>query len=186
MCFINGRQKNSCVGMIQSKLDDTTIEAPASFRSTRHSVRNRNYFKINSVYRSLRFDSGRAFGFGRDAVPLGKGGGVFETERRSDPLESSPLTLGVGVLLRLRLRDVPALTLRPRPPLAPPLPRLFLVAPFELKPLPRLATGADGAAPSSDDSEDGSGDSSRVLCAANSLLRCSRKSSTTCCRRLLA
>lgn len=92
----------------------------------------------------MRFDSGRAFGFGRDAVPHGKGGGVLETERRSDPLELSPLILGVGVMLRLRLREVPALTLRPRSPLAPPLPRLFLVvAPLELKPLPRLATSAD-------------------------------------------
>jgi hypothetical protein len=142
---------------------------------------------LQDQFRSLRFDSGRAFGLGRDAVPPGKGGGVLDTERRSDPLGSSPLILGVGVVLRLRLRELSALTLRP--PLAPPLPRLFLVAPFELKPprpLSRLATGADGAAPSSDDeSEDGSGDSSRVLRAV-SFLRCSRKSSTTCCRRLLA
>ena len=86
------------------------------------------------------------------------------------------------VMLRLRLREVPAFS-----PLAPPLPRLFMVAPFELKaprPLLRLATGAASGAPSSEEDEDG--DSSRaVLWVVVSLLRCSRKSSTTCCRRLL-
>jgi hypothetical protein len=90
------------------------------------------------------FDSGRALG--RDAVPPERGG-VLGSEPRSDPLGSSPLML--VVMLRFRLREVPALS-----PLVPPLPRLFLVTPFELKPprpLLRLATGATDGAPSPSD-----------------------------------
>ena len=127
----------------------------------------------------LPLKAGRARG--RDAVPLG-GGGVLLGGRRSSPFALSlPL---LAVTLRLRLREDPA-----RVPRAPPLPLPF-PPPLELppRPLPRLATGGScggGASASSPEEDDGSS------CAPQlpdpiSFLRCSRKSLTTCCSRLLA
>lgn len=102
----------------------------------------------------------------------------------SDPSNSLPL--------RLRLRKDPA-----RAPRAVPLPLLppFLAAaPAEppLRPLPRLGSGCGGmSSPSKEEEED---DSTCMLPVPllvffdglPSFRRCSRKSLTTCCKRLLA
>jgi hypothetical protein len=127
----------------------------------------------------LPLKAGRARG--RDAVPLG-GGGVLLGGRRSSPFALSLLLL--AVTLRLRLREDPA-----RVPRAPPLPLPF-PPPLELppRPLPRLATGGScggGASASSPEEDDGSSCAPQ-LPAPISFLRCSRKSLTTCCNRLLA
>jgi hypothetical protein len=115
-------------------------------------------------------------------------------EGKSDP--SAPSLPLLAVTLRLRLREGPVRAPR-APPLLPlpPLPPLFPAeAPtaLPLRPLPRLATGRGGASTSSPSKEEDDEVSSCVPLVLLlffdllSLCRCSRKSLTTCCKRLLA
>jgi hypothetical protein len=113
-------------------------------------------------------------------------------ELRSDPSAPSNSLPLLAVTLRLRLREGPA-----RAPLAlplPPLPPFPAAAPTKppLRPLPRLATGRGAVSfPSKEEEEE---DSSCALLVPllvffadlPSFRRCSRKSLTTCCNRLLA
>jgi hypothetical protein len=126
---------------------------------------------------------------GRDAVPLGRGGGDSLCELRSCP---PALTLSLlAVTLRLRFREGPARAPRVLPLPLPPLPLLFPASPTELPSpaLPRLVVGRGGISTSL--SEDVVEESSPPALASLLLIsvarfRCSRKSLTTCCRRLLA